>query len=311
MRSTIEILMATYQGSQHIAEQIQSIQNQNYEDWILNISDDGSKDNTVEIINSFASKDSRIKLLPKSGPQQGVVANFSHLLESSTAPYLMFSDQDDLWLPNKIQKSFEKMQKLEKKYGKNIPLLVHTDLQVVDTQLNVLHPSFWQYAHLGCHVKPILNRVLAQNMVTGCTALINRPLAKLSNPIPNEALMHDWWIALCAVVFGQIGIVDEALMLYRQHGQNHTGAQQYGLINGIKKYWRTKSQATSNKRKRAKQASLFLERHQQLLNPQQKELFEAYQKYCLGNFFISRKAMFKHRFYKNGLLRNIHDALLG
>lgn len=309
MQPKIEILMATYNGSQYIEEQIESIREQSYENWILHISDDGSKDNTMDILKDLEKKDDRIKPLPDLGPQSGVVANFSRLLSQSSAKYVMFSDQDDIWLPQKIHKSFEKLEQLEKQYGKETPLLVHTDLVVVDSLNKEIHPSFWNYANLGSCKRMQFHQMLAQNVVTGCTILMNESLIKLAKPIPTEAIMHDWWLALVASAFGHIDIVDEPLMRYRQHSHNHTGAQKYGIINGLKRYCRTKT--TVVREKKAEQAAKFLERYKNQLSPDQTETLQAYKKLCIGNFYQRRKVMFQHRFFKQGLLRNAHDLLLG
>jgi hypothetical protein len=124
------------------------------------------------------------------------------------------------------------MRSAEAELGPGVPLLAHTDLQVVDAALNLVDSSFWHYQGL----RPGLNslrRLLIRNTVTGCTAMINRALRERGTPVPAEAVMHDWWLALVAGCFGRIVPVPEATVLYRQHGHNATGAKQYARGAGV------------------------------------------------------------------------------
>jgi hypothetical protein len=105
-----------------------------------------------------------------------------------------------------------------------VPVLVHTDLVVVDAELELLDGSFWNYQGIHPELNR-LNRLLMQNTVTGCTAMINGPLREMGSPVPSEAIMHDWWLALVSSAFGRIVPVREATVLYRQHGRNETGAR--------------------------------------------------------------------------------------
>lgn len=107
---------------------------------------------------------------------RGSLSNFSSLIEYSDSRYTFFSDQDDVWLPHKIEISLKKMQAIEAKYGQNTPILVYTDLTVVDQNLNLIHPSFRQYQNLDPYPTKLLPRLLVQNFVTGCSMLINQPI---------------------------------------------------------------------------------------------------------------------------------------
>lgn len=306
MTHQIDILMATYQGAHYVREQIESIQKQTNQDWRLIVNDDGSTDGTWEILTDLSKIDPRIVLLPRT-VRFGVIGNFSSLMQYTFAPYIMFSDQDDVWFPNKIAETLAEMKAMEQKYGNKTPLLVHTDLRVVDAQLKPINPSFWQYAHLDCRRFIKLNRLLTQNVVTGCTMMLNRSLLELARPVPLEALMHDWWIALVASTFGHISIVPEATMAYRQHGRNQLGAQAYGLKriwhNGLSILWNNK------KHQKAKQATLFSQRYNDKLDPLSRKVLEAYQDYCMGGFLKKRITLIKYGFYKSGFLRNAYEFL--
>ena len=112
MDSKIEILMATYNGEKYIREQIDSIISQTYSNWTLLIRDDVSKDDTVKIIKEYEKKDKRIKLLEDNKGNLGFVKNFEELLKNSSEDFIMFSDQDDYWLEDKIEKYINELKKI-------------------------------------------------------------------------------------------------------------------------------------------------------------------------------------------------------
>jgi len=135
-----------------------------------------------------------------------------------------FADQDDVWLPNKVSRCMDEMQKLEAQHGKALPLLVFTDLRVVDRQLRTMHPSMWKQMNIDPESIHRLERLIGRSVVTGCTALINRPLLELAWSMPPEAPMHDRWIGMLAATMGAAEIVADQTVLYRQHESNVVGA---------------------------------------------------------------------------------------
>jgi glycosyltransferase involved in cell wall biosynthesis len=224
---TIDILLPVYDGMPYLEEQIRSLQAQTHRDWRLWVRDDGSRDRSREAVLAAARKDPRIRPVGGDGGRIGARAAFGWLLANAGgegADYTMFCDQDDVWLPHKIERSLAAMRRAEAAAGAGVPVLVHTDLAVVDASLEVLDPSFWKYQGIHPELNG-LNRLLMQNTVTGCTAMINRALRDLGGPIPAEAIMHDWWLALVASAFGRIVPLREATVLYRQHDRNDTGAR--------------------------------------------------------------------------------------
>ena len=231
----VEVLLAAYNGSLYIEDQIKSIMNQSYKDWKLVVGDDGSKDETVAIVNNIADNYQRkigdgsmaqpqITVKINEKPCGGPAGNFLQLLKSANGDYIMFSDQDDVWHPDKIEKTMKAMEKLEQTYGKDIPLLVYTDLRVVDSELKPIADSFINYMKLPKEI--ILSRLLIQNNVTGCTIMLNRTLCELLKRVdqPDKILMHDHFAALAAEVLGHVAFVPEATIDYRQHGDNSVGA---------------------------------------------------------------------------------------
>jgi glycosyltransferase involved in cell wall biosynthesis len=306
MSVLVDILLATYEGESYLHEQIQSIFNQTYQRFHIWIRDDHSLDKTRSLLQQkHQSYPESITLLP-IGPKLGVKRNFSELMKHSTAPYILFADQDDIWLPNKIEITLQKMQALELQYGPQTPLLVHTDLKVVGPHLDFIAESFWKYCNLNPYFNT-LNRLFIQNIVTGCTMMINRSLLQLSQPVPDEAIMHDWWIALIASAFGKIACVDQPTILYRQHGRNDTGAKKYGLWE----YWKLKLNGRhfDQTHQTYQQAEQFFKHYHSLLDSNQKQMVKAY--YSLGNlsFLKQKKTILHYQFFKHGILRNLHLLL--
>lgn len=224
---TVDILLTVYNGLPFLEEQMGSLQAQTHQDWRLWVRNDGSTDETAEAVMAASARDARIQLVPAPGDQRGVCGGFAWLLDrvGSRADYVMFCDADDSWLPNKIELTLQEMQRAEAQAGPGVPVLVHTDLTVVDAELKVVHDSFWAYQAIDARADSP-DQLCIRNTVTGCTAMINPALQELSRSIPSEAIMHDWWIALLASCFGRIIPVSKPTILYRQHGRNAVGAKQ-------------------------------------------------------------------------------------
>lgn len=228
----ITILMAAYNGGKYIAEQIESILSQTEQDWKLIIQDDRSSDGTFAIAEDFAHRHpERIRAIQRETPSGSAQNNFFSMLKFADSEYVMFCDDDDVWLPEKISDTLLEMQRLEKVYGSDRPLLVHTDLKVVDATQNVLFDSMMKTQKLDPNRKS-LNYLLVQNNVTGCTMMVNRCLLHLTvqQGLPQHAVMHDWWLALIASALGKISFVSQATILYRQHQSNQVGAKNAGSL---------------------------------------------------------------------------------
>lgn len=216
----IAILMSTYNAARYLAEQIDSILSQQYHSWTLYVRDDGSTDKTHQIIRDYVGRDSRIVFLNENQIVNfGVTKSFLTLLNSVKADFYMFCDQDDVWLPNKVSDTLAAM--LEQQYDQ-IPILVHCDLQVVDSNLQQIDGSFFH--RQGLPKQTSLQNLLIQNNVTGCTVMVNNKLKDLAYKTSDKVIIHDWWLALIAECFGKIVFVDRALIKYRQHSGNVIGS---------------------------------------------------------------------------------------
>ena len=160
----------------------------------------------------------------------GAMKSFEKLLaETEGFDYYAFADQDDVWKPEKMEVLMTAMQKAEKQFGTQTPLVVHCDLEVVDAELKPMARSFWRYAGLKPSViNDNLHYLTISNTVTGCAMLLNAAARKASLPFGKQAYMHDQWIAQSALrAGGKVIPVPEALVLYRQHGSNTLGAVEH------------------------------------------------------------------------------------
>ena len=302
----VEILLATYNGEKFVEAQLSSIAEQSFADFKVLMSDGGSTDRTKEILTKWAEKDPRFHLLP-SGGRLGVQANFSRLMEESTGDYLFFSDQDDVWKKDKIDLFLKNFQKLEEGKEKKTPILIHSDLEVVDEDLKQISPSFWQFIHLDPENGNRFSRLLLQNIVTGAACAINRPLLELAKPIPPEAVMHDWWIALAANSFGIIKSLTETTVLYRQHGKNTIGAKPYFSLRLVKFALSLllKGPDLEKAKRYAAQVEAFASRYQNKFTPEQNLTLKAYQSLSLASPLKRVRIAKQHHFYHSGRLRNI------
>ena len=226
----IHILLSTYNGEQFLAEQIQSIQQQTVQDWKLLIRDDGSTDRTREIIREFVAQDSRIHWINENESKNlGVIKSFHNLAQFEEADVYFFSDQDDVWLPQKLELSLAEARK----YPAEMPLMVYMDLTVVNQDLEVLSSSMIR-SQSG-HANTELVQELTENTVTGGVAMVNHALIQLWNQT-EDILMHDWYLALLATAFGKLVYIDQPGELYRQHEHNVLGARTWS--KRIKKWLR-------------------------------------------------------------------------
>lgn len=274
----ITILMAACNGQNYIAEQIESILRQTERGWKLVIQDDCSADSTFAIAEEYSQKyPERIRAVRRKTPSGSAQNNFFSMLQFADSEYTMFCDDDDVWLPKKIQNTLLEMRRLEKTYGPDKPLLVHTDLRVVDSRLNSVANSMARMQKLGPNRKS-LNHLLVQNNVTGCTMMVNRRLRELAvrQGLPRQAVMHDWWFALIASSLGKTGFVSRPAILYRQHSKNQVGAKNAGSLRY--NFSRLKNSAETRRSLAASylQAEEFLTRFGSLLDERQTGLLRSF-----------------------------------
>ncbi|WP_419239839.1 glycosyltransferase family 2 protein [Photobacterium leiognathi] len=233
MNDHVDIILATYNGEDYIVEQLESIFNQTYSNWKIYVTDDGSTDNTINLINKFVldkNIENKVIILPfrDKSNKYGPAYNFSYGLSFSTSKYIMFSDQDDYWLPEKIVTQVNKIKELDI----TIPALSFCDASVVDNNLSVISPSFSKNEGFIWERRLNLSNILFQNIAPGCCMIINDKLRDLFLSVPNRKLiMHDWYLIILSKSFGNVNFTHEVLMKYRQHDNNQVGAtKKYNIL---------------------------------------------------------------------------------
>ena len=305
----VDVLLAAYNGEKFIERQIESVLEQMDSGCRLLVRDDGSSDATVSIVRRFAARQSnRIVLLEDDSAKLGACQSFGRLLERSDADYVVLCDQDDVWLPGRIAKPLERIRAVEEELGPETPVLVHTDLVVVDEDLKTIVPSFWSYSNLHPDFGNGLNRLLVQNVVTGCATMVNRSLARLASPIPTAAVpMHDWWLALVASAFGRIQALPEALVLYRQHANNSLGATHYNWRYVVRRA-RDVLFGDGVRRRLAvcqRQARTFRRQFEAHLDRRHGILLRDFLRLDSAGLVCRRRLLIKHSFFGSGRLRNL------
>jgi glycosyltransferase involved in cell wall biosynthesis len=198
----ISVCVATYNGERFIGEQMNSILRSSLVGEVL-VSDDGSVDQTRRVLDEL--RDSRVKVI--EGPRSGLVRNYEHLLTQAHGDKIFLADQDDVWLPAKVDVMASALADAD---------LVLCDCVVVDSTLRTLRPSF--FSARGSH--PGLWRNLFRNSYLGCCMAFNRRLLSHALPFPPKLPMHDWWLGLVAELFGTVRFIPTPLTLYRRHGEN-------------------------------------------------------------------------------------------
>jgi len=312
--SRIDIVLAAYNGAAFIEAQIESLLAQTHRDWRLLIRDDGSTDATPAIIGALQQRyPEKISVIEDDRGNLGFVGNFSCLLEHATADYVAFCDQDDVWKPEKLAASLAEMHALEARHGAGTPLLVFTDTAVVDRSLKLLSDSAWHYQYMDPKSCGRLNRALIQNVVTGCTVLINAALKARAIPIPASAYAHDWWIALVASAFGAVSYVDKAMVYYRQHDEHAIGVRLFRLTSIPRLARDFLAQFAANraqKLRRFAQGAAFLERFADLLTGEQRRLVGVFAAVPRANLPMRAYYFYRYGFLTKSFTRNALLILL-
>lgn len=209
----VDILLATYNGEKYIRTQILSILSQSYSNWNLVIHDDGSTDNTVSIVKEFASTDSRIKFIDDGVRCRSAAANFMHLLRFSTAPYVMFCDQDDIWFDNKVEYMYCAIRCTDD----SKPNVLYTNAYVWRPLIGILGKATLTFP------KDINSLLFLNAGIQGCVSIFNSEIRELMLRWKGPLAMHDHLLHLLACTVGKVFYNDIPLMLYRNHDKNVTG----------------------------------------------------------------------------------------
>ena len=307
----VDILLATHNSEKYLRELLDSLFAQTYRDFRIVAGDDGSTDNTIAILREYASLHPDMVILESERPLGGAMQNFFHLIGYANAEYVLFADHDDVWYPAKAEDTLARMREMEKMHGQDTPILVHTDLEVVDENLKTLAPSMMHAQRLSKTFVG-LNRLLVQNYVTGCTVMVNAALIrKVKYKSMGSIVMHDWWLALVASAFGAVGFLDKPTIKYRQHGRNEVGAKY--VVSAA--YVKDNLSHTDRQRQRMintyLQAGEFYETYKDELPAEKERIVLAYAEFIHLNKLQKWARMIRYNFFKKGLVRKVGQFILG
>jgi glycosyltransferase involved in cell wall biosynthesis len=269
----VTILVSSYNGFEFIKDQLDSLYNQSYSNIKILVRDDASTDTTRDILRVEHAKQSIDLVMGEKN--LGVTASFFELLRQASktdTEYVAFCDQDDVWLPNKMQTAVLALSKVSED-----PALYCSRLNIVDEKLNQLDVSF-KPREIG------FGNALVENIAVGCTIVLNRKALDLlcQYRLPEEVYIHDWWCYLVISCFGQIVFDDQALIQYRQHSGNSIGAASnlFGVL-------RRKFARLFNRRLWiSEQAAIFHSLYAEQLAPAQRDVLE---------LLLNAKSSFWHR----------------
>lgn len=302
----VTVVMATYQQERFVAQQIESLLSQIGVHTELLIRDDGSTDATRNILQQYQKEfPDRIVLL--EGPHLGAMHSFQALLQHAKGEWVALSDGDDVWLPHRCQSSLQELRLAEAIYGSETPLAVCSDAFLVDEELRFLDGKTLWSTHGTPSNWNSLEKLLVHNACCGATLLCNRALLEAALPIPEEAIWHDGWLALCAATLGKVILHQDPLILYRQHEQNAVGVRSFPervWKQGRKELGR----ALERLRKSCLQAHILYERYQTRITPKKGKLLQDYAAILKGARSPGR-TLFKHRCWKPTFIYRVGQIL--
>lgn len=299
-KAQVSVLLSVHGDSIFLKDFLDSLKNQSFRDFVLLCRFDGPPSPAIlSLVSGFPSA----VVLPDQ-THYNVISSYQRLLDAAKetdTPYFMFADQDDVWHPDKIAWSVRKIMDAESSRPAGTPVLVHTDLRVVDEQLKQIAPSMIRYQCLN-PARFSLADIMIQNNVTGCTTIFNRALASLAR-IPEEAICHDWYLALIAAAFGTIIFLPESTVDYRQHEDNV-----YGTVprKGLLRHFFQRRHLHERVRLTQRQAGAFLDRFRANLSADQTRILQDWSR-CLNeaSYFKRLGTVWRHGFRKNDWLRTL------
>jgi glycosyltransferase involved in cell wall biosynthesis len=216
--ASVEVLFATYNSERFLKEQLDSLLVQSYQNFIVLIRDGGSTDSTLSIIKKYQEAyPDKFRFIPSQN-RSGFLNNFGNLLNAGNADYTFFCDHDDIWFPEKIEKSLKKLWELESQFGLDVPCCVHCDLAIADSEGKILHGSLFQSWHMS--TTPEKSGYPVEVPLYGCTMAFNKCLKNKALPLIDDCVSHDTWLGRIAWYLGHVAFIPESLIRYRIHNSN-------------------------------------------------------------------------------------------
>ncbi len=230
----LSVAMCTYNGDRYVEEQLRSILGQSRAVDEIIVSDDGSSDATLDKVRETVGNlpSGRPVLKTLTGSRLGITQNFARAVSACTGDIIFLSDQDDVWVPSKVERILKEFERHPNS------LLVFSDARLVDASLNEIGKSQFQTVRMTNRQRRALTGqrgfeiLLRRNVVTGATVAFRRELLQIALPFPRNWL-HDEWLAILAAAKNGLGIIDEPLVMYRQHDSNQCGMRPESITSQV------------------------------------------------------------------------------
>lgn len=226
-RMFFSIALATYNGSRYLREQLDSILNQTLTDFEVVVCDDSSTDDTLQILQEYASKDSRFKIHSNQN-NLGFKKNFEHILSLCNGEFIAFCDQDDVWEANHLEILYNNIGDNDC-IGANSLIIDENGVSQSKTLL-----EYWPIHIMPQNENELFQHELYSNVIQGTASLIRASLVKLALPIPDDIKYHDYWFALIAGCNNKCKYISNVVLKYRRHSNNASEYQKFSIWNAIK-----------------------------------------------------------------------------
>ena len=307
----IQIACSARNAARYLDAFMEGLVAQTHSDWVLWIRNDGSTDETWDHISAWRAREPRIVWTEQSEESLGSARAFGRVLAQlpRSATAIATADADDVWMPRRLERTLAALTGATT--GNTSPVLVHTDLTVVDSELDELAPSFWRSE--GINPADCSLRSLAiQNVAVGPTMLFNGTLLAELHDIPVEAIHQDWWIALVAAATGRLVAVDEPTVWYRQHGANTAGARMHGKWSRMSRALANRERVARDLDRTAAQAGALVARYDTRLSPIDRDALHGLASIAAKRGWARRTAIARWRWHApHGVLRNLGVVLRG
>ena len=262
----VDIVMATYNGAKYVEEQLRSFCHQTYADWRCIVHDDGSTDGTQDILRAWAQQDKRIVFIEDGIQHLGPAKHFLHILQYSDAPWVMWSDQDDIWFDHKIATMLQA--------GKNASFtgagVVYANAELWNEKKGVIAPRNTLF-----YPTTLRDTLFLNSGIQGASALFNSPMRDiLRTPLASYA-MHDHVLLLAGLTMGKVVYMNEALMYYRQHDNNVTGHAPGSRTKKVQLMWANRHVPVVS-REHYNGLAAFYQQYQQQLKEEDRQLIETF-----------------------------------
>jgi len=310
----VDIILPTFNGEKYLPELLDSIANQSYKNFRLLVRDDASSDKSAKLLKSCHFFPQKNIYISSNDENIGVVHNINKLLMESSASYVMFADQDDVWLKDKITMSLQEIKRAEAQFGVDTPIVVFTDAYVGDENLvkqaNSLLEFNGYFGYSSQEDAMQFRNLMVQNLISGCTMVINIALKKRMLPIPAGVIMHDWWIMLVASAMGRTIFMADKTMVYRIHQNNTLGLREASLLKGIWSVLKSPLQAKGRVSESYKQARIFQDIYFDILSRDVRLLLIEYTDLPSLNIIHKWWRLWRNNFRKSSISKTIGFYLL-